>query len=50
MSEEKDVSRLKTMVTTSYNNMSNNYMNMNLLKSEKALLLADVDTQHSKNR
>lgn len=33
MGEERDVAKLKTMVTTSFNNMSNNYMNMNLLKS-----------------
>jgi len=44
------VSKLKNMVTVSFNNMSNNYMNMNLLLSEKALLLGDVDTQHAKNK
>lgn len=38
------------MVTISFNNMSNNYMNMNLLLSEKALLLGDIDLQHGKNR
>lgn len=38
------------MVTISFNNMSNNYMNMNLLLSEKALLLGDIDLQHGKNK
>lgn len=50
MGEEKDVSKLKTMVSISYNNMSNNYMNVNLLKGEKALLLADIDSQHARNK
>ena len=48
--EEKDVAKLKTMVSTSYNNMSNNFMNMNQLKSQKALLLSDIESNHAKNR
>ena len=38
------------MVTVSFNNMSNNNMNMNLLLSEKAILLGDIDTQHAMNK
>lgn len=50
MNEEKEVAKMKTKVTTKFNNMQNNYLNMNLLLSEKALLLADIDAQHHRNR
>lgn len=45
MEEEKFVAKLKSNVSRSYNNMENNYMNMNLLKGEKAFLMADVRIQ-----
>lgn len=45
MEEEKFVAKLKNKVTQSFNNMSNTYMNMNLLKGEKASLMADVRIQ-----
>lgn len=30
--------------------MENNFSNLSILKSEKALLLNDVDAQHGKNK
>ena len=50
MSQCKDVSKLKGQVTSSFYNMENNYMNMNLLRSEKALILNDIDVYHAINQ
>ena len=47
--EEKLTSRMKEMQTCSYRSMSSNFMQVNQLKQEKALLLNEVQNSYKYN-